>query len=83
MEFNRFIAFCAHSEGFFTNVSFTRVHLLLAMMTMLSLSFMKFRYTLNLEASSTIESQMMCLAPYNSPFPFNLVFNLSTLSCKA
>jgi hypothetical protein len=35
---------------------------------MLSLSFMKFRYTLNLAASTAIESQITCLAPCKSSF---------------
>jgi hypothetical protein len=80
---SRFMAFSAHSDGFFAMASFTTVHLLLAMMAMLSLSLMKFKYTLNLAASVAIESQMMCLAPCNSHLPLNLVFILSTLSCKA
>jgi hypothetical protein len=83
MEFNRFISFWAYSEDLFARVSFTIVHLLLAVMDMLSLSLMKFKYTLNLEASVAIESQMMSLAPYNSPLPLNLIFNFSILSCKA
>jgi hypothetical protein len=48
--------FWAHSDGFFVRVSFTIMHLLLVVMAMLSLSLMKFKYTLNLEASATIES---------------------------
>jgi hypothetical protein len=82
MEFSRFMAFWAHSDGFFAKVSFTTVHLLLDVMAMMSLSLMKFKYTLNLAASTTIESQMIFLAPYNRPLPLNLVFNLSILSCK-
>jgi hypothetical protein len=56
MEFNRFITFWAYSECFFARVSFTTVHLLLAMMSMLSFSLMKFKYTLNLAALAAIES---------------------------
>jgi hypothetical protein len=51
--------FWAYSDGFFAKVSFTTVHLLLAVMAMLSLSLMKLKYTLNLAASVAIESQMM------------------------
>jgi hypothetical protein len=76
------MAFWAHSDGFFAKFSFTTVHLLLAVMAMLSLSLMKFKYTLNLETSITIESHMMCLAPCNSPFPLNLIFIFSILSYK-
>ena len=72
----------AHSDDFFAKVSFTTVHLLLAMMATMSLSLMKFKYTLSLEASTTIESQMICLSPCNKPFPLNLIFNLSIISYK-
>jgi hypothetical protein len=54
MEFNRFIEFWAHSDGFLVKFSFTTVHLLLAVMAMISFSLMKFKYTLNLETSAEI-----------------------------
>jgi hypothetical protein len=58
IELSRFMVFWAHYDGFFAKFSFTIVHLLLAVMDILSLSLMKFKYTLNLEASMTIEYQM-------------------------
>lgn len=75
--------FCAHSDGFFVKVSFTTMHLLLAVMDMLSLSLMKYKYTLNLATSVALESQMICLAPCYSPLPLNLISTLSILSYKA
>jgi hypothetical protein len=82
MELIIFMDFWAHSDGFFAKVSFTTMHLLLAVMAMLSLSLMKFKYTLNLENLGAIDSQMIFLAPCNKPFPLNLIFNLSILSFK-
>jgi hypothetical protein len=82
MELSIFMAFWAHYDGFFAKVSFTTVNLLLAVMSLLSLSLMKFKYTLNLVASAAIESRMICSPPCNRPLPLNLIFNLSILSCN-
>jgi hypothetical protein len=74
--------FWAHSDGFFAKVSFTTIHLLLAVMAMLYLSLMNFKYTLNSIAAIDIESQILIyLTPCNMPFPFNITFNLSILYC--
>jgi hypothetical protein len=82
MDLSIFMAFWAHYDGFFAKVSFTMVHLLLTVMAILSLSLIKFKYTLNLEASAAIESQMICFPPCNKTFPLNFIFNLSIFSCK-